>query len=142
MMNWNKQKNGKEYWAINFDLDTKEMEKSLGNTTKGYRLLEKSFKEVGFIHRQGSGYISLNKLNQSDIENITKFLSYKHEWLCDSIKTFDATIINEEKFSLENEIKAFKKEKQIEIEENNTALTFEDYLKQVKNKSKNNEFSR
>ncbi len=26
MMNWNKQENGKEYWAINFDLDTKEME--------------------------------------------------------------------------------------------------------------------
>lgn len=29
MMNWNKQENGKEYWAINFDLDTKEMEKQV-----------------------------------------------------------------------------------------------------------------
>lgn len=132
----------KEYWAINFDLDTKEMEKSLGSATKGYGLLEKTFKEVGFVHRQGSGYISLDKIDKEKISYITKFLSYKHEWFCDSIKTFDATIINEEKFSLENEIKSFKKEKQIEIEENNTAITFEDYLKQVKNKSKNNEFSR
>ena len=132
----------KEYWAINFDLDTKEMEKSLGSATKGYGLLEKTFKEVGFVHRQGSGYVSVKKINRELVQDIIEYLVFKNIWFCDSVKTFDATIINEEKFSLENEIKAFKKEKQIEIEENNTAITFEDYLKQVKNKSKNNEFSR
>lgn len=133
----------KEYWAINFDLDTKEMEKSLGSATKGYRLLEKTFEEVGFIHRQGSGYISIDKIDKEQVDTITEYLAIKNKWLNKTVKTFDATIINEEKYSLVQTLKMTAEKNILQIKKSkNSAITFEDYLKQVKNKSKNNEFSR
>ena len=48
----------KAFRAINFDLDTNQMLFALGSKTAGYDKLKKSFKKVGFIHRQGSGYVS------------------------------------------------------------------------------------
>ena len=44
--------------AINFDLDTKELEKVFnGNTSKPYEIIKKFMHDNGFEHRQYSGYL-------------------------------------------------------------------------------------
>ncbi len=43
--------------AINFDLDTNQMLILLGSKTKGYSILKKEFKKLGFEHRQGCRFI-------------------------------------------------------------------------------------
>lgn len=55
--------------ALNFDLDTKKM-KELNLYPKGYKLLGSSLKKHGFEHRQGSGYISKEKLDGDNVYDI------------------------------------------------------------------------
>ena len=61
--------------AINFDLDTNKM-KELKLYPKGYRTLGASLKKHGFEHRQGSGYISKERIDSimvaRIIESVTK----------------------------------------------------------------------
>lgn len=51
---------------INFDLDTNKMLACLGSKTEGYNILRRELEQLGFIHRQGSGYIS--ELNFSSLK--------------------------------------------------------------------------
>lgn len=80
-----------QYRSVNFDLDTKEMKKTLGSSTKGYGMLRKSFKEFGFSHRQGSGYRSDKPMTRTDTINFVDDFGKANPWLADCVKTFDIT---------------------------------------------------
>ena len=53
--------------AINFDLSVHELEKYYPDYRKAYYDVKSFFKKHGFEHRQGSGYISRDRLAQADM---------------------------------------------------------------------------
>lgn len=81
----------KEYRAVNFDLNTDAMQQVLGSKTKGYGLIKKSMENLGFEHRQGSGYRSLEPMTRAEAETFTHNLGRENPWLADCVKTFDIT---------------------------------------------------
>ena len=95
--------------AINFDLDTKVM-KEKGLYPKGYRLLKKSFKELGFKHRQGSGYVSENRLTSDEVGFIIKKIVKENFWLADCVNTIDVTDIGRQ-HDLTDMVKDFAEQK-------------------------------
>ena len=69
----------KYYKAINFDLDTKKLKNFYQRYQQAYADLYKFFKENSFSHRQGSGYVSDEKLTSADIIDLMdKFFSTQH----------------------------------------------------------------
>jgi len=103
--------------AINFDLDTKVM-KEQGVYPKGYRLLKKSFKELGFKHRQGSGYVSIEKLDSNEIIDIIERITSCNNWLADCVNKIDVTDIGKQ-HDLTDMVKDFaeqNKEKEDELQ--------------------------
>ena len=78
--------------SINFDLDTNKL-KALGIYPDAYKQLGKSFMKYDFEHRQGSGYISRNKLYNSDVLDVIKKVVKENEWLKDCAKKIDVTDI-------------------------------------------------
>lgn len=77
--------------AINFDLDTNQMMFALGSKTAGYDKLKKSFKKVGFIHRQGSGYVSKKPLTNAQLMKAVKNVSKENAWLATCLNVIDVT---------------------------------------------------
>lgn len=77
--------------AVNFDLDTKGMSETLGSRTKGYRLLRQSMKQLGFSHRQGSGYLSEKPMTKYEVKNFISKLGTANPWLANCTKVFDVT---------------------------------------------------
>lgn len=78
--------------AINFDLDTKELEKVFnGNTSKPYEIIKKFMHDNGFEHRQYSGYLSTKKLTEAETTVIIKNLREKNLWLDKCIQKIDMT---------------------------------------------------
>lgn len=78
--------------AINFDLDTKKM-KALKVYPNGYTALKSTFAEYGFSHRQGSGYISAERLDSDQINDIIAGVLTKHSWLKECVNKIDVTDI-------------------------------------------------
>ena len=80
-------------YAFNFDLDTSKLKQYYPNPNwrKAYDDLHIFFKERNFSHRQGSGYLSDNLLNDADIVKISKELGQKFSWLSQCVKKFDVT---------------------------------------------------
>lgn len=78
--------------AINFDLNTNEM-KQLGIYPDGYRQLGKSFEKQGFLHRQGSGYISKTKISNSQVIDAIERITEENPWLADCVNKIDVTDI-------------------------------------------------
>lgn len=78
--------------AINFDLDTKEM-KNQGMYPRGYRLLGNSLRKCGFEHRQGSGYISKEKLDSITIARMMEQVTRENPWLAECVRKIDVTDI-------------------------------------------------
>lgn len=78
--------------AINFDLDTKKM-KELSVYPDGYTQLKRSFKTLGFEHRQGSGYVSLQKIDSDQVNEVMIEIVTKNPWLADCVKKIDVTDI-------------------------------------------------
>ncbi len=78
--------------AINFDLDTIKM-RGLSIYPEGYRSLKKTFRELGFSHRQGSGYISKEKLDSDQVNDIICTIVTKNPWLKECVKKIDVTDI-------------------------------------------------
>ncbi|MBO5174601.1 MAG: hypothetical protein J6B84_05625 [Eubacterium sp.] len=72
---------------IMFDLDTKVCEQILG---KGYRKIYDDIgnflNDNGFLHPQGSGYISTEKLSNSEIFLLTQKLIKKYPYLTKCIR--------------------------------------------------------
>ena len=87
------------YKAINFDLDTNLMTAHLGDYTKGYYQVRKELKNLGFEHRQGSGYVSTKKITDRDVALCTAKLAGNIPWLSSCVKKFDVTVIKKQ-FSL------------------------------------------
>lgn len=78
--------------AINFDLDTVQM-RAMSLYPNGYGLLKKSFEKVGFTHRQGSGYISNDRLDSLRVIKIIDQIVQENPWLTECVKKIDVTDI-------------------------------------------------
>ena len=82
----------KYYKAINFDLD-KKLKEYYPRYQQAYRDLFEFFKKRDFSHRQGSGYVSNNKLSSADIIDIIDELQRKYKWCGTCVKRIDVTNI-------------------------------------------------
>ncbi|HIY00463.1 MAG TPA: hypothetical protein IAA26_01220 [Candidatus Blautia faecipullorum] len=85
----------KYFKALNFDLDTHQLEKHYpgSNYRKAYKDLRRFFKRHSFSHRQGSGYISDEKLSTADIYDLMEELSYEFPWIGICVNKIDVTNI-------------------------------------------------
>jgi virulence-associated protein VapD len=83
----------KYYKAINFDLDTNGLKKYYVRYQQAYIDLRRFFKEHGFSHRQGSGYISNKKLSTADIIDLIGEMKSQFDWTGDCVKKIDVTNI-------------------------------------------------
>ena len=83
------------YKAINFDLDTRLLNQY--HPTKGYHNayydMRKFFKHHGFYHKQGSGYVSQQKISSQDIYLLIDALYEENDWIAYCVKEFDVTNI-------------------------------------------------
>lgn len=78
--------------AVNFDLDTVIMRR-LKLYPDGYRMLKNAFKRLGFEHRQGSGYVSKDKLDSMQVERVIKAIFTELPWVAECVKKLDVTDI-------------------------------------------------
>lgn len=93
--------------AINFDLSTNELKKRFKNTIEAYNQIKYFMLQNGFEHRQYSGYVSKEPMEDDDITVLTETLNEKFTWLKDCIQEFDVTDIGEQ-YSLNYIFKANK----------------------------------
>ncbi len=93
----------KTYKAINFDFDTKKLALARGSAPKCYYEIRKTMKRLGFDHRQGSGYVSREKVDSTYIAEIVRRLYEAHDWLPDCIKEFDITNVTRRQYSMKAE---------------------------------------
>ena len=100
----------KTYKAINFDFDTKKLALARGSAPKCYYEIRKTMKRLGFDHRQGSGYVSREKIDSADITHVVLKLYETHEWLPDCIKEFDVTNVTRRQYSMKAEFAQAKEQ--------------------------------
>lgn len=86
--------------AINFDLDTKTLQKIFQSKNpfvymEGYRQIGIFLKSNGFKHRQWSGYISKEPMSNTEITGIVRKLNKSLPWLKQCVRKFDVTNIGE-----------------------------------------------
>ncbi len=95
--------------AINFDLDTNLLNEHhpSGDYHKAYYDLRKFFKHHGFYHKQGSGYVSAQKINSQDVYLLIDALYEEYEWIVYCVKEFDVTNIGTQ-YELASDIRAYK----------------------------------
>ena len=84
-----------KYKAINFDLDTRKMRQHKKYPV-GYTEIKRSLLQLGFTHRQWSGYVSKSKLVSSDVIEVVEKLVKAHPWLSDCANKFDVTDIGKQ----------------------------------------------
>ncbi|MBR3255529.1 MAG: hypothetical protein IKF97_04875 [Clostridia bacterium] len=83
--------------AINFDIDTKKYEEITGKKAPtAYAQIKIFLRKYDFEHRQGSGYVSKNSLNDGQIFAIIQDMSMKLDWLRNSVKQIDVTNIGKQ----------------------------------------------
>lgn len=83
--------------AINFDLNTKMYEKVTNKkASTAYAEIKKFLKRNGFEHRQGSGYISKDSLNDGKVFAIIQNMSIEFPWLKESVEQIDVTNIGKQ----------------------------------------------
>ena len=82
--------------AINFDLSTNELKKHFNSTAEAYSQIKTFMIENGFTHRQYSGYVSKETMDDFAIELLAKRLSRKFSWLSTCVQNFDVTDIGEQ----------------------------------------------
>ncbi|MDE7215218.1 MAG: hypothetical protein K2O08_00270 [Clostridia bacterium] len=92
-----------KYKAINFDLDTNIM-KEKAIYPNGYKQIKETLKDCGFVHRQGSGYVSKNKIDSLAISNALSMIISQHSWFADCVKKFDVTDVGRQ-YDLTKEVK-------------------------------------
>ena len=81
------------YKAINFDLDTRKLREYYTRYQQAYADLLKFFSSKNFSHRQGSGYVSNEKLTSADIVDIIGDMQKKFDWAGTCVKKIDVTNI-------------------------------------------------
>ena len=83
--------------AINFDLSTKALEEifGTGNTSKPYSDIKRFMESNGFMHRQYSGYVSVEPKTESDIALLAMKMSKELPWFGRAVeeKEIDVTEI-------------------------------------------------
>ena len=78
--------------ALNFDLDTKKYEEFTGkHSPLAYIEIRNFLKRNDFEHRQGSGYVSKDSLNDGKIFAIIQNMSIELQWLRSCVKQIDVT---------------------------------------------------
>lgn len=82
--------------ALNFDLSTNELKKHFNSTAEAYSQIKTFMIENGFEHRQYSGYVSKEEMDEKQINLLTKRLSRKFSWLSACVLNFDVTDIGEQ----------------------------------------------
>ncbi len=91
--------------AINFDLSVERLKYYYnGDYHHAYRDIKSFMSSNGFVHRQGSGYISATSMSRYEITNIVSKMSIDLPWLRYCVETFDVTSIAKQ-FSLLDVIK-------------------------------------
>lgn len=88
----------KYYKALNFDLSTRQLEKCYPGTSyrKAYDDLRRFFKHHHFSHRQGSGYISDEKLSTADIYDLMDDLCQQFAWIGECVNKIDVTNVGQQ----------------------------------------------
>lgn len=83
----------KYFKALNFDLDTHQLQEHYPGTNyrQAYDDLRRFFKKHQFLHRQGSGYISEDKLATADIYDLMDDLSQQLPWIGVCVSKIDVT---------------------------------------------------
>ncbi|MCJ7860276.1 hypothetical protein DXC11_05050 [Firmicutes bacterium OM08-11AC] len=83
----------KYFKALNFDLDTHQLQEHYpgANYRQAYDDLRRFFKRHHFSHRQGSGYISDEKLTTADIYDLMDDLSQQLPWIGLCVNKIDVT---------------------------------------------------
>lgn len=83
----------KYFKALNFDLDTHQLQKHYpgANYRQAYDDLRRFFKKHQFSHRQGSGYISKDKLATADIYDLMDDLGQQLPWIGVCVNKIDVT---------------------------------------------------
>ena len=83
--------------AINFDLNTKAYEKTTKKKAPtAYAEIKKFLKRNNFEHRQGSGYISKDSLNDGKVFAIIQNMSMELPWLENAVEQIDVTNIGKQ----------------------------------------------
>lgn len=79
--------------AINFDLSVHKLEKYYPDYRTAYYDLKRFFRKQGFEHRQGSGYVSKERLVQADIADLLDAMSIELPWMGECVTRIDITNI-------------------------------------------------
>ena len=82
--------------ALNFDLSTNELKKHFNSTAEAYSQIKIFMIENGFKHRQYSGYISKEPMNEREITKLVRKLNKQLSWLSTCVLNFDVTDIGEQ----------------------------------------------
>jgi virulence-associated protein VapD len=87
------EKNTEKYYkAFNFDLDQSKLDKYYEkHNTNAYKEIKKFFIDNNIAHRQGSGYLSKEKLTDRQARNIIESLDIVFPWIIKSAKQIDIT---------------------------------------------------
>ena len=83
----------KTFKALNFDMDTHQLKVHYpgANYRQAYDDLRRFFKRHGFSHRQGSGYLSDQRLGTADIFDLMDELGRQFPWAADCVRRIDVT---------------------------------------------------
>ena len=83
----------KTFKALNFDMDTHQLKAHYpgANYRQAYDDLRRFFKRHGFSHRQGSGYLSDQRLGTADIFDLMDELGRQFPWAADCVRRIDVT---------------------------------------------------
>ncbi len=83
--------------ALNFDLDTKKYEEFTHRPAPtAYAEIRRFLKKNDFEHRQGSGYVSKEPLNDGKIFAIIQNMSIELNWLRSCVEQIDVTNIDKQ----------------------------------------------
>lgn len=87
--------------AINFDLDTNALRKYYCQETgqrytQAYTDIQRFMTHNGFVHRQGSGYVSSEPIDKIFVSYLILKMRQQFPWLTDCVKAMDVTDIGEQ----------------------------------------------
>ncbi len=84
--------------ALNFDLDTHQLIEYYPGKDyhHAYEDLRKFFEQHGFSHRQGSGYLSNDKLDSSDVYDLLDMINQEMTWMKKCVHIIDVTNVGKQ----------------------------------------------
>ncbi|MCR0532494.1 hypothetical protein MKC55_24415 [[Clostridium] innocuum] len=82
--------------AINFDLDTNQLKRYYSETSypNAYNDIRQFLNNNGFVHRQGSGYLSKKPMTTFEINQVIENMNDEYQWLKYCVKEMDVTNIS------------------------------------------------